>query len=55
MKDKSARDLEMNVITEDEGLANPKTKNEETLAEGFAKRSSETTIPVRESECVIMK
>ena len=33
MKEKSAQDLEMNVIAEDEGLANPKTKNEETLAQ----------------------
>ena len=32
-----------------------KDKNEETLAEGFAERSSEAAVPVRASECVIMK
>ena len=55
MKGKAALDLEKNETAEDEGLANPKTKNEETLAEGFAERSLEAIVPVRESICVIMK
>ena len=47
----------MYVTAEDEGLANPKTKikNEETLAEGFAEISPEAAIPVRASDCMIMK
>ena len=46
MKGKVARDMELNVTAEDEGLENPKTKNEETLAEGFAERSSVAAVPV---------
>ena len=34
------------ILVEDEGLANPKTKNEETLLEGFAERSSVAAVPV---------
>ena len=45
----------MNETTEDGGLKNPKRKNEETLVEGFAERSSEAAVPMRASECVIMK
>ena len=49
MKGKAARDMEKNETAKDEGLANPKTKNEETLAEGYAERSSEAAMPVRAS------